>query len=129
MVRFAILVDGIWKITKLIIEHNHEFVKPKHRHLMRFVGNILIALGELISSMVTAGIRTKDGWIYFGEVTLGFDNIGLPKKDCYNYVNRKKVKLIEVGDEKSLVDLLQNHHAENSMFYYSVQLYLIKDYI
>ncbi|XP_028783199.1 protein FAR1-RELATED SEQUENCE 5-like [Neltuma alba] len=121
MVRFTIEVDGLWKITKLITEHNHELVKQEHRHLMRSARNIPSAKGDLINSMVTTGIRTKDVWSYLGEETHGFDNIGFSKKDCYNYVNKQKLKLIKAGDGKSLVNLLQSHQAEDPMFYYSVQ--------
>jgi hypothetical protein len=35
MVQFNVRKDGEWRITKLIMDHNHEFVPLEQRHMLR----------------------------------------------------------------------------------------------
>ncbi|KAJ1411796.1 FAR1 DNA-binding domain [Sesbania bispinosa] len=40
MVRFNVSKDGVWKITKLEMNHNHNFVPSEQRHLLRFMRKV-----------------------------------------------------------------------------------------
>ena len=122
MVRFNVSKEGVWKITKLVLDHNHDFVPPEQRHLLRSMRNMSNVKGGLIKSMVNAGMRVTNIWSYLGEEVGGYNNLGVTLKDVHNYVYNEKLKLIEVGDAQSLVNHLQKRQAQDPMFYYSVQL-------
>lgn len=117
MVRFNVTKEGVWKVTKLVLDHNHDFVPLEQRHLLRSMRNVSIVKGDLIKSMVNAGVRVTNTWSYLGEEVGGFSNISIP-----SYVSNEKLKLIEAGDAQSLLNHLQNRQAHEAMFYYSVQL-------
>ncbi|KAJ1382793.1 Zinc finger, PMZ-type [Sesbania bispinosa] len=59
MVRFNVSKDGVWKITKLELNHNHDFVPQEQRHLLRSMRGVSNAKGGLINSMVNAGGSTS----------------------------------------------------------------------
>ncbi|KAJ1378345.1 FAR1 DNA-binding domain, partial [Sesbania bispinosa] len=122
MVRFNVSKEGLWKITKLELNHNHDFVPPEQRHLLRSMRNMSNAKGDLIKSMVNAGMRVTNIWSYLGEEVGGCDNLGITMKDMHNYVYSEKMKLIDAGDAQALVNHLQSRQAQDAMFYYSVQL-------
>ena len=122
MVRFNVSKEGVWKITKLVLDHNHELVPIEQRHLLRSMRNMSNAKGDLIKSMVNVGIGVTNIWSYMGEEVGGFGNLGITLKDMRNYVYTEKSKLIEAGDAQPLVNHLQNKQAQDAMFYYSVQL-------
>jgi hypothetical protein len=121
MARFNVSKEGVWKITKLVLDHNHDLVPIEQRHLLRSMRNMSNAKGDVIKSMVNAGIRVTDVWSYMGEEVGGFSNLGMTLKDMHNYVYNEKSRLIEAGDAQSLVNHLQNRQAQDAMFYYSVQ--------
>jgi hypothetical protein len=122
MVRFNVSKDGEWRITKLIMDHNHEFVPLEQRHLLRSMRKVSEAKGGVIKSMVNAGMKVTNIWNYLGEEVGGYDKLGMTMKDMHNFVYNEKMKLIEAGDAQSLVNHLQNRQAQDPMFYYSVQL-------
>lgn len=122
MVRFNVSKEGVWKVTKFVLDHNHQLVPPEQRHLLRSMRNMSNVKGDLIKSMVNSGIRVTNIWNYLGEEVGGYNNLGITLKDMHNYVYTEKLKLIEAGDAQSLVNNLQNRQAQDPMFYYSVQL-------
>ncbi|KAK2452081.1 protein FAR1-RELATED SEQUENCE [Trifolium repens] len=122
MVRFNVSKDGEWRITKLIMDHNHEFVPLEQRHLLRSMRKVSEAKGGVIKSMVNAGMKVTNIWNYLGEEVGGYDKLGMTMKDMHNFVYNEKMKLIEAEDAQSLVNHLQNRQAQDPMFYYSVQL-------
>ena len=120
MVKFNVSKEGVWKITKLVLDHNHDLVPLEQRHLLRSMGNMSNVKGGLIKSMANAGIPVTKIWTYLGEEVGGFNNLGITLKDMHNFVYTKKLKPIEAGDAQSLVNHLQNRQAQDAMFYYSV---------
>jgi len=122
MVRFNVSKEGVWTVTKLITDHNHDFVPPEQRHLLRSMRNISTAKGDVIKSMVNVGMKVTNVWSYLGEEVGGLDKLGVTMKDIQNDVYTDKLKFIEAGDAQSLVNQLQSRQPEDAMFYYSVQL-------
>ncbi|KAF2324468.1 hypothetical protein GH714_014577 [Hevea brasiliensis] len=55
MVRFTI-VDGMWKVTKFISDHNHELASPSEIHLLRSNRELTASKASVINSMINAGI-------------------------------------------------------------------------
>lgn len=77
---------------------------------------------DRIKSIVNSALKGTNIGSYLGEEVGGFNKHGIMLKDMHNYVCSEKLKLIEAGDAQSLVNHLQNKQAQDSMFYYSVQL-------
>ncbi|KAK2408219.1 protein FAR1-RELATED SEQUENCE [Trifolium repens] len=122
MVRFNVTKEGVWKVTKLILKHNHEFVPLHQRYLLRSMRNMSNLKEGRIKSMVNDAIRVTNIGSYLGSEVGGFDKHGVMLKDMHNYVSTENLKFIEAGDAQSLLNHLQNRQAQDSMFYYSVQL-------
>ncbi|XP_057421165.1 protein FAR1-RELATED SEQUENCE 5-like isoform X2 [Lotus japonicus] len=120
MVRFSVTKDGVWKVTKLVMDHNHDFVPPQQRHLLRSMRKL--SEGGLIKSIVNGDIKVTNVRSYLGEEVGGVDELGITMKDVHNHVYTEKPKLIEAGDAQSLLNQLQSRQAQDAMFYYSVQL-------
>ncbi|XP_055960536.1 protein FAR1-RELATED SEQUENCE 5-like [Mercurialis annua] len=123
MIRFDIDEQGVWRVNRFADEHNHILASPTKRHLLRSVRSVSLSKGVVLNSMVNAGIRTIDAYSYMAEEGGGAENIGFTKKDCYNYIDVEKNKLIEVGDSQSLVNHFRRKaNEEGEMFYWDVQL-------
>ncbi|XP_055961244.1 protein FAR1-RELATED SEQUENCE 5-like [Mercurialis annua] len=123
MVRFVIDEQGAWRVNRVVDEHNHLFASPTKRHLLRSGRSVSLFKGVVLNSMVNAGIRTVDAYSYMAEEGGGDENIGFTKKDCYNYIDIEKNKIIEVGDSQSLVNHFKRKASEEGeMFYWDVQL-------
>jgi hypothetical protein len=86
--------EGVWKITKLVLDHNHDFVPPEQRHLLSSMINMSNVKGDLTKSMVNAGMQVTNIWSYLGEEVGGYNNLGVTLKHMQNYVYNEKLKLI-----------------------------------
>lgn len=75
-----------------------------------------------MSSMVEAGVRPTKSYSYLAKEVGGAENVGFTKKDCLNYLHRKKEELIEGGDAQSLINHFKHKQAEDPNFFYSVQV-------
>ncbi|KAK8717023.1 hypothetical protein V6N13_044307 [Hibiscus sabdariffa] len=107
MIRFTVQ-DNQWTVSHFISEHNHELATPSKRHLLRSARSIPTAKANTIDSMVSAGIRPTDVYTYMSNEVRGVENVGFTRRDCYNYVNKHKMMMIEAGDGQSLL----NHFKE-----------------
>ena len=47
----------------------------------------------------------------------GSEYVGFTKRDCYNYVNKLKMVMIEAGDSQSLINEFKKRDAEDAMFF------------
>ncbi|XP_050207227.2 protein FAR1-RELATED SEQUENCE 5-like [Mercurialis annua] len=123
MIRFVVDEQEQWKVICFVDEHNHSFATPEERHLLRSVRTVTGSKGKVLKSMMNVGIRAIDAFSYMAEESGGPENLGFTKKDCYNFVNAERLKLIEVGDSQSLVNLFKTRsHEEGGMYYWDVQL-------
>lgn len=76
----------------------------------------------MIESMVNSGIKTIDAYSFMSEEGGGVEYLGFSKRDCYNFDNIQKNKLIEVGDSQSPVNYFKCKGNEESMFYWDYQV-------
>ncbi|XVF65608.1 hypothetical protein PTKIN_Ptkin09bG0262600 [Pterospermum kingtungense] len=121
MIRFTVK-DDQWTVTRLISEHNHDLATPSKRHLLRSARSLPTGKANVIDSMVSAGIRPTDVYSYMSNEVCGVENIGFTKRDCYNYVNKQKIIMIEAGDGQSLLNHFKVRASEDPMFFYTVQV-------
>jgi hypothetical protein len=56
MARFNVSKEGVWKVTKFVLDHNHQLVPPEQRHLLQSMRNMSNVKRDLIKSMVNCGI-------------------------------------------------------------------------
>ncbi|XP_075652671.1 protein FAR1-RELATED SEQUENCE 5-like [Castanea sativa] len=89
-IRFT-LENDVWRVTAFNPEHNYELALPSERHLLRSGRRISKPKAGLIDSIVNAGIRTKNTYLYLTEEVGGSENVGFTEKDCYNHVRRPKM--------------------------------------
>ncbi|KAL4304329.1 hypothetical protein GQ457_10G016650 [Hibiscus cannabinus] len=121
IIRFTVQ-DNHWIVTRFISEHNHELATPSKRHLLRSARSLPKDKANVINSMVSAGIRPTDVYSYMSNEARGSENVGFTKRDCYNYVNKQKMMVIEAGDGQSLLNHFKVRAAEDPMFFYTVQV-------
>lgn len=116
--------DGEWKVTYFIAEHNHELASKGERHFLRSHRNVSNIKGNIIDSMVSAGISTISTSSYMAKVSSGTENVGFTKQDCYNYGRKQNHTLIVAGDAQSLLQWFKKKKKKKPdlMLYHDEQL-------
>ena len=71
---------------------------------MRSNQKITYANLGVIKTFKEAYIKTINAYSYLAEENGGFANIGFTRRDCYNLVNKEKLKTVEARDSQSLVN-------------------------
>ncbi|KAI8556312.1 hypothetical protein RHMOL_Rhmol05G0242900 [Rhododendron molle] len=104
-IRFTI-DNGIWTISHLNDDHNHELASPEERRNLRSGRKVLKAYGDVITSMVAAGIKPTQSYNYLSK-EIGPDYVGFTKEDCYNYLHMGRENLIEAGDGQSVINFFK----------------------
>ena len=85
-------------------------------------GSIPTTKANVIDSMVSAGICPINVYTYMSNEVRGVKNIGFTRRDCYNYVNKHKMMMIDAGDGQSLLNHFKVKTSEDPMFFYTVQV-------
>ncbi|KAF2318813.1 hypothetical protein GH714_010909 [Hevea brasiliensis] len=103
-------------------DHNHELASPSEIHLLRSNRELTASKASVINSMINAGISTKHAYAYLSKEVGGSECVGFTKRDCYNYVNKQKMVLIEAGDSQSLINHFKHRMSGDAMYVYTVQV-------
>ncbi|KAK6151551.1 hypothetical protein DH2020_014186 [Rehmannia glutinosa] len=74
-----------WKVTRFVMEHNHEMVDVDQSHLLRSLHNISHAQKSTLEAIVNAGISIANVVSYMENEAHGPQNLGFIRKDAYNY--------------------------------------------
>ncbi|KAG5566146.1 hypothetical protein RHGRI_001921 [Rhododendron griersonianum] len=119
-IRFTIN-NGIWTISHLNDDHNHELASPEERQNLRSGRKVLKAYGDVITSMVAAGIKPTQSYNYLSK-EIRPDYVGFTKEDCYNYLHMGRENLIEAGNGQSVINFFKRKQVEDPMFFYSFQV-------
>ncbi|XP_070016448.1 protein FAR1-RELATED SEQUENCE 5-like [Nicotiana sylvestris] len=109
-------------VDRFVKEHNHEMASPKNRHLLRSARSITKTKGLVIENMVNAGIKPTATYSYLAEEAGGVDVLGYSKKDCFNFIHQLIKSKVEAGDAQSVVNEFNNKQANETLFYWDVQL-------
>ncbi|XP_075096349.1 protein FAR1-RELATED SEQUENCE 5-like [Nicotiana tabacum] len=72
--------------------------------------------------MVNAGIKPTATYSYLAEEAGGVDVLGYSKKDCFNFIHQLIKSKVEAGDAQSVVNEFNNRQANETLFYWDVQL-------
>ncbi|KAL6184190.1 hypothetical protein ACLB2K_045594 [Fragaria x ananassa] len=121
MISFTVK-DGIWTISHINSDHNHELAKPEERQFLRSGQKVTNACGQVFTSMKDARIGATKAFFYVANEVGDPENVGCTKKDVYNYLQRKKNEMEEAGDAQSLLNHFKRKQGEDPNFFYSMQL-------
>ncbi|KAG8383568.1 hypothetical protein BUALT_Bualt04G0027100 [Buddleja alternifolia] len=114
---------GEWKVTKFLMEHNHEMVASDQIHLLRSSRNISHAHKSTLEAMVNAGISPTTAFSYMESEAHGPQNLGFTRKDAFDYLDRLRRKTkIEDGDASALLQYFIKKSNKETSFYWSVQM-------
>ncbi|XP_024165441.1 protein FAR1-RELATED SEQUENCE 5-like [Rosa chinensis] len=121
-IRFGLQDNNLWKATLFVPEHNHKLAELEERQFLRSNRKVSNAHQGVIRSMKTAGMSTINTYSYLAEEVGGSQNVGFTKTDCYNFVSRDRMIMLEAGDAQSLINLFKRKQIEDPMFFYTVQV-------
>ena len=83
---------------------------------------MLPAHGNIISTMVSSGIKATKSYSFLSKELGGANNVGFSKRDCHNFVQTKRKEIMEAGDGQSIINHFKEKQSEDPMFFYSVQV-------
>ncbi|KAK9190125.1 hypothetical protein WN943_018727 [Citrus x changshan-huyou] len=98
LIRFTVS-NGVWMISHINFEHNHELAKPEERQFLRSCRKIFEASGG-----VDVGRRRTKPVSYLGNDFGGDRNVQFAKKDMENYLPREMGNMMEPGDAQRVTD-------------------------
>ncbi|KAL0367697.1 UNVERIFIED_CONTAM: protein FAR1-RELATED SEQUENCE 3 [Sesamum radiatum] len=114
---------GEWKVTRLVMEHNHEMIAAAQIHLLRSSRNIAHAQKSTLEAMVNAGISVANTVSYMEEEVHGPQNLNFVSTDACDCVSRlRKHTKVENAEASELVKYLINKSNNEPFFYWDVQL-------
>ncbi|XP_038697766.1 protein FAR1-RELATED SEQUENCE 5-like [Tripterygium wilfordii] len=116
------IADNVWEVTELISEHNHELIKEEQRHLIRSGRKISQTSKGVISSLANAGIGATKAYSYIANEAGGVENLGFTLRDCHNFLQSERSKMISSGDAQSLMNHFKFLQVNDSMFFYATQV-------
>ncbi|XP_075665017.1 protein FAR1-RELATED SEQUENCE 5-like [Castanea sativa] len=117
-----IVENGVWRVSAFNLEDNHKLALQSERHLLRSGRRISKPRADVIDTMVNVGISAKNSYSYLTTEVGGSENVGFTERDCYNHVNMQKMIMISAGDVQSLLNHFKSKHAEDPMFFYTIQV-------
>ena len=90
--------NDIWSVSHFNDTHNHEFATPEERCNLRSRRKVLPAHGNIISTMVSSGIKATKSYSFLSKELGGANNVGFSRRDCHNFVQTKRKEIMEASD-------------------------------
>lgn len=123
MVKFQVDEDGKWRVSRLVSEHNHELAKPEERHLLRSARSVTSAkMSGVFRTLLDAGIKTTKISTNLFDEGDSIENVKFPMKEGQELINSQRLVEIMPGDSQSLVSLFKERAAQDTMFFWDIQL-------
>ncbi|KAG8367810.1 hypothetical protein BUALT_Bualt16G0111400 [Buddleja alternifolia] len=90
---------GEWKVTRFVLEHNHEMIAADQTHLLRSSRNSK----STMEALVNATIPLASVLSYMEDEAQGPEHLGFIRKDAYDhFCHIKKCTKIDNGDASEL---------------------------
>ena len=124
-VRMGLILDrekGNYKVTELILEHNHALQLPQTSHLLVSQRKISELQGFEIETADDAGIRPKDAHELASIQVGGSLNLSYTLRDHKNYLRAKRQREMAYGQAGSMLMYFQEKIAEKPSFQYALQM-------
>ncbi|KAM0828464.1 hypothetical protein ACQ4PT_067526 [Festuca glaucescens] len=121
-VQFSISRDGVWKVQKVVLEHNHYLASPDKRHMLRSQRRLVESDKLVIGHMREAGFKPAEVFKFFKQWHGGPQNVPFLRVDSNNHIGRERKKYLEVNDAQTLLEFLKNKQLEDPSFFNAIQL-------
>ena len=124
-VRMGLILDrekGNYKVTELILEHNHALQLPQTSHLLVSQRKISELQGFEIETADDAGIGPKAAHELASIQVGGSLNLSYTLRDHKNYLRAKRQREMAYGQAGSMLMYFQEKIAENPSFQYALQM-------
>ena len=113
---------GNYKVTDLILEHNHTLHLPQTSHLMASQRKISELQGFEIETADNAGIGPKAAHELACIQVGSSANLSYTLRDHKNYLRGKRQREMAYGQAGSMLMYFQEKIAENPSFQYALQM-------
>ncbi|XP_025684582.1 protein FAR1-RELATED SEQUENCE 5-like [Arachis hypogaea] len=107
--------SSVWKVRKVILEHNHELIPTGMVHMIRSFRAISGSAKAHMDGMHTYGFPTSKILGYMAGIAGGYSSLGFTKKDAYNYMDRSKRAKVVDGDMNAAIVYLEGKAAADPM--------------
>ncbi|RYR49901.1 hypothetical protein Ahy_A07g036426 isoform C [Arachis hypogaea] len=107
--------SSIWRVRKVILEHNHDLVARCMVHLIPKFRRVSGAAKDQLDGMQSYGLPTSKILGYMAGIAGGYSLLGFTKKDAYNYLDRTKRARIADGDANSAIVYLEGKASVDPM--------------
>jgi hypothetical protein len=89
-------IDKKYKISSMVEQHNHGFVSPDKRHLLRSNRNVSERVKITLYNCHKASIETSHAYrlLHLGDG--GFEHVGCTLKDLQNYYRDQRTRIKDV---------------------------------
>ncbi|KAL4330214.1 hypothetical protein AHAS_Ahas13G0377700 [Arachis hypogaea] len=95
------VLSGIWRVRKIVLDHNHDLTPVYMVHMMMNFREISCSAKVQIFGMQAHGVPTSKILEYMVGQACGYSLMGFTKKDTYNYIHKaKRAKIID-GDSNA----------------------------
>ncbi|CAO2037688.1 unnamed protein product [Urochloa humidicola] len=124
-VRMSLVLDrdkGNYKVTDVILEHNHILQLPQASHLLVSQRKISELQGFEIETADNAGIGPKAAHELASIQVGGSHNLSYTLRDHKNYLRAKRQREMAYGQAGSMLCYFQEKIAENPSFQYALQM-------
>nr|XP_034590400.1 protein FAR1-RELATED SEQUENCE 5-like [Setaria viridis] len=121
-VQFSVSREGIWKVQKVVLDHNHYLASPNKKHKLKSQRHVTDADRQLIGQIREAGMKPAQVYEFMKEFYGGSDKVPFAKMDSNNEIGRERKKYLECNDAQSLLDYLKNKQRDDPGFFYAAQI-------
>ncbi|XP_028065479.1 protein FAR-RED IMPAIRED RESPONSE 1-like [Camellia sinensis] len=113
--------DGMWIVRSLRLEHNHEMSPSKSRF---FKQNRILEphVQRRLELNDSAGIRMNKNFTSLVLEAGGHEKLSYLEKDCRNHMDKVRRLKLEKGDATAMYDYFVKMQADNSEFFYVLDL-------
>ncbi|XP_016200085.1 protein FAR1-RELATED SEQUENCE 5-like [Arachis ipaensis] len=107
--------SSVWKVQKVILEHNHELIPMGMVHMIRSFRAISGSAKAHMDGMHMYGLPTSKILGYMAGIAGGYSSLGFTEKDAYNYMDRSKRAKVVDGDMNVAIVYLEGKAAADPM--------------
>ncbi|KAL6566440.1 hypothetical protein OROGR_002055 [Orobanche gracilis] len=113
----CVSVEGIFNVTSVILEHNHELSPTKVRYF-----RCNKKLGPHVKKRLVindqAGVNGSKSFRSLVVEANGYENLTFGEKDCRNYIDKVRRLRLGTGDAEAIQNYFVRKQKQNSNFYY-----------
>jgi hypothetical protein len=108
----------IWKVSRLVLEHNHKLLAPSMAKLLRSHRYFSEQEKTIIRSFVEVNVPNGKILAFLAYLRGGMENTNLVKKDISNY-RTKMLRESRENDITQVVQFLKQQQAKDPSFFFS----------